>query len=528
MPRDRGYRTGVRLDDDGARFARLVASVASVALAVAVGLAVFDLSAHPDRTQPDNQQLPAVDERTPLPVAEMAKGFGDRPALPILAGGMRWFEPRDGNLSGTPYEGVRGAPLVLPDGSVLCVCLERSWQKHGTTVGLNLERERAAGQVTNRFNVLELSTDVEEPNGDSVGIDVAIAPDLATVFVSSLLREPDGFVGNVLAVDVATGRILDQASLPLGAGTGGPAFSIIRAAPGGSTLSVAVWSTPIGKDPEDVAELRTFRIAFADGRLGPVLPGASLGSRSLEGPDCGREGFLSETVYGALCLDLVDQAVVASLLVVDANGDRSTIGLPSNLTEGPSFAIDAQADAGAGRVFVWSPERRALARVDLTSGLVVSRSYGLGQQAGGSGTTRSGPGAGDGRLRWSDLRGAFDVYDRHTLVGSADGTRLYAIGSGDSADGGRLPSTGIWVIDTETLDLVDAWAPLAYYGDIARTADGRYVAALGVRGLDEQGDTARWQESLVFHDTSSGEPAGIYGVIGGLSGWTPVLLNAAG
>ena len=527
--RDGGYETSARLDDGGSRFARRALSLVLMAVGLGVASAMISVPIQQPADGPDAALRTAGPRRTALPVAQVGPGAGPDGPIPIMAGGLRWFDPATGTLSGSPYEGVRGAPLQLFDGSVLCVCLERPWMQDGTRIEVALSRQRTASDQIRGADVVELSTEFRESSRrPPIDIELALAPDLATLFLSTLVRGADGYVGRVLAVEVSSGRVLSDVALPLGPGAGPPASSTIRISPEGRTVSVSVWSTPIGTDPADIRDLRTYRIPFANGRLGAVAEATSLGAQLLHGQDCGREGFLSEGVYGALCMDLVDQEVVAALRVVDASGARATIDLPAALTADRAFRLDALADARRGRVFIWSPERRTLVRYDAESGELARRTYD-GEVAPGGARPGSGAGIdGDGRLRWSDLRGGFDGYERHTLIGSADGTRLYAIGSGAYRNGDPLPSPGILVIDAETLELIDTWAPVSYYGDIARTGDGRFVIALGVRGLTADGDTARWQDSLVVHDAATGEVVAIYGVIEGLFGWTPVLLNPVG
>jgi hypothetical protein len=125
------------------------------------------------------------------------------------------------------------------------------------------------------------------------------------------------------------------------------------------------------------------------------------------------------------------------------------------------------------------------------------------------------------------MRSASEAFGGHTLLGSQDGLVLFAIGGGSRGSADLPASTGVWVIDADTLELVDAWAPAAYYADIALTADGEYVVALGLSGVNEAAVPAMWQPSITYHSARNGQVVEIIGSIDGLAGWTPVLLSTA-
>ena len=100
------------------------------------------------------------------------------------------------------------------------------------------------------------------------------------------------------------------------------------------------------------------------------------------------------------------------------------------------------------------------------------------------------------------------------LVMSLDGTRLYALGL---EPGGSDPtrSSGIWVFDANTLELLDHWHPRALLTSLAVSNDGRFVYAVGAAGYDADGnENHRWRASVTVYRATTGEIALLYGNIG--------------
>ena len=76
-------------------------------------------------------------------------------------------------------------------------------------------------------------------------------------------------------------------------------------------------------------------------------------------------------------------------------------------------------------------------------------------------------------------------------------------------------STGIVVIDTETLTEVDRWAPLADITSVAVSRDGSLVYATGAPGVDAAGRPSPDQQaSLVVHDARDGSVRVVAGRLG--------------
>ena len=82
---------------------------------------------------------------------------------------------------------------------------------------------------------------------------------------------------------------------------------------------------------------------------------------------------------------------------------------------------------------------------------------------------------------------------------------------------GREPSgsTGVFVFDASTLAPLGTWQPTADYVSVAVSADGRFVYAAGLPGLDASGNRrTNQQASITVFDTFDGSVRLIAGKLG--------------
>ena len=536
-PKDRGYRAGARLGPDGDRRARRVGYTAVGLLVGLVALAALDpvlslpaLPFGPDDAAPTARAtLPIA---TPLPDLQRVDALAPTWPLPVLAGGLRWLDPRTGRLSGSPYEGFRGALFVEPDGAVLCVCLEVPWTDEGAIVRVTLARDDGSpGPRTEPLTVLELSSSDRARRGQSIVVDAAISPDHQTVYLAHAVRVGEVWSFGVDAVDAITGIV--RARLPIAVGDVGDqaAWPVLRVSPDGRELRLTAWGSGSDGSGRSLEQARSFRIDLLDGWFDgePVLTNA-VGEPEGRDIGCGDEGYVSADRYAALCLRIVDGAERMVLVVDDPK--------PPGRSEGPTRAIllpasqaaselDYLVRADRGEVFAWSRARHVLSRIDVESGAVEFRNYGFDGAGKPAVATGPRPPAGSGAA-WTTLRSPIDLYRDRAMVGARDGSVVFVIGGGDAPVDGLVPATGVWVIDAETLELVDIWPPSAYYDGLALTADGGYVVALGLQGVDAEGRPARFGPSLTFHRSIDGQVVEVIGDIAEAGGWTPVLLSAGG
>ena len=99
---------------------------------------------------------------------------------------------------------------------------------------------------------------------------------------------------------------------------------------------------------------------------------------------------------------------------------------------------------------------------------------------------------------------------------SPDGSKVYAIGVATGAsDREATGSTGVFVFDAATLASVDQWAPTADFVSLAVSANGRFVYAAGMPGVEASGrGNPGMQASITVFDTATGEQRLIAGELG--------------
>jgi hypothetical protein len=175
------------------------------------------------------------------------------------------------------------------------------------------------------------------------------------------------------------------------------------------------------------------------------------------------------------------------------------------------FGVDGDLTAPSpdGRsLFVWNPTGALLTRIDLASG---EKTEGRGATA----RVESGPLTALGE--WLAPPVAAKTFLAGGIVVSRDGSRVYAAGLDPDAAIEETPgSAGIFVFDAASLQSLGRWDPTADFVSIAASADGRFVYAAGMPGIDAQG-TARpaVQASITVFDTTDGTTRLIAGQLGG-------------
>ena len=84
--------------------------------------------------------------------------------------------------------------------------------------------------------------------------------------------------------------------------------------------------------------------------------------------------------------------------------------------------------------------------------------------------------------RWLAPSAAAKTFLDPGIVASPDGKRIYAIGVTGSSDPGPGGSTGIYVFDATTLEVLGHWQPTADFTSLAVSADGQFVYAAAPGG----------------------------------------------
>jgi hypothetical protein len=207
-------------------------------------------------------------------------------------------------------------------------------------------------------------------------------------------------------------------------------------------------------------------------------------------------------------------------------GQEAPVGPPVG-----TVATDWLMDSRAGALYRWSPLAHIFARYDVASQSVTS----LAIDPAGVGTGDQGiwPARSDGGPPWAPLTGGELFQAPSTMVGSADGSVIYAIGYKSVADAlrdDRIGSTGIWAFDARQVELVAHWAPTALYEQIAYAPAWERLMTVATAGVDADGNPAAWGTSIRFHDARTGDITELLGDVEDPSGFVPQLLapNALG
>jgi hypothetical protein len=231
------------------------------------------------------------------------------------------------------------------------------------------------------------------------------------------------------------------------------------------------------------------------------------------GSACTWEGFVTVERYVRYCESADEGGRRHASLVVETAAGLDVNHVSLTFEAYPGFDAPL-VDTTRGWVFIWSPARHELVRADVGTGL--SRSVGVEPGPGADTSVPTGrrPFRRLGTVAWSAL-GSRTGASVDAIAGSADGSLLFAAGGSVVDSSGPIPSsTGIWVFDAATLELVDHWAPQAAYRSIGLADDGAHLLALGAEGLDPAGRSASWGTTLTVHDIPTGAVSAMFGDVG--------------
>ena len=281
----------------------------------------------------------------------------------------------------------------------------------------------------------------------------------------------------------------------------------VRIAPDGRTAFVFGVAQHYSDYRDPVFTRGAWRIRLAeDGSVEDVAPFADFGRLPTY---CSGTGFVGNDMLVAVCAaqDSVNpNATRWTAHVFDADGRLlRSIGLASS---GQYGYAEPLVDDGNGRIFLWDQVDLRIARVDLATGAVASAKFDAAAS-----TTEGVASAGPGRPpSWHDTESALQQSPYDILAGSPDGRRLYATGfqprEGPDFYGQR--SLGVFVIDPETLGLVQHWSPVANDTAISVLADGR-IAVSAQPGMNAAGDQVPWEGSLTIREAADGAIVARYG-----------------
>ncbi len=506
------------------------AATAAVALTVAGALVAVVLTAPPDDPgkspgTTDGATPVATDAALATPLPKLL-ATGDLPVpseVVVLTeqGDVALVDLASGSI-GRPLTGARFGSLiqVRADGTLVCLCLAESGSVGGspTNAALTLDRFDAAGALLSTTPI-ESFTGAPDPRDEGRFIPDQPAHVLtATSFsdggryglVGWSLRAHPAWRSGLLVVDLQSGEVVSRVDLPDGF-TGDDDSRRVHGAPrvvgstGADGLVVArPWYefTP----PDSVSaryrfDTEAYRVGFVGGALAaPTAIPAATGCGSevdLGGalPDGGT--WLACSSGGGGFLTVVRR--------ISADGSSlPDIRVPGSV----GIEGDTLAPSRDGRtLFVWDPGSTTLTRIELATGATTT----------GQGLTAD---AGDGPLvalgQWLAPSTAAKTFLRSSVIVSPDGTRVYAIGVREGLENpGISGSAGVFVFDATTLEPIAVYPPTADFVSIAVSADGRFVYAAGLPGVDALGRRRGDQgASITVFDTADGGTRLIAGQLG--------------
>lgn len=426
-------------------------------------------------------------------------------------------------------EGARGAPITgaaygsqlraRADGTMVCLCLKQSdvVGENPTRVEVTLERFDPAGAPTSTIPIRSFSG---EPDPRDVGRFIPERPVHVLTAVGFSAGGRYGFVGwsarahpvwhsGLLVVDLQSGAVVSELDLPDVSTGEGEARQVVNAPRViGSTAADGLlvgrsgygWSPATSESATYTSRVEAWRVQFSGGELSDA--------RAVAGAaDCGDAitlgGGLADGGTWLACMAGASARTVVRRLAGDGSslGDISVVGALESF--GESLAVSADGTA----LFAWNAETATLTRIDLATGERHDQSA-LTARGGGDALTAFG--------RWLAPVAAAKSLLRGAIVVSPDGTRVYALGVTEGVGGDEFSgSAGVFVFDAASLEPLAIWQPTADFVSIALSADGRFLYAAGMPGVDERGQRKlRQQASITVFDTRDGSQRLIAGELG--------------
>lgn len=505
------------------------AATAAIALTVVAALVAVVITRPPigpgKSPEPSGRSTPGA---TQEPQASLLPKLLVEGALPnpsemlveMEQGDFALVDLANGTIGG-PLTGARyGSNVqVRADGAIVCLCVSESGNVGGspTNAEVTVDRYDASGKL---MSSVQVESFAGEPDPRDAGeIIPERPPHVLTAmgfsaggrygFVGWSLRAHPAWRSGVIVVDLQDGRVVSRLALP-DATTGDEDSRRLVLAPRviGSTgpdgLLLArdwyEWTPPASESPSFIADSEVFRARFTGGQLAdpaPVSLAGDCGATMVHGgalPDGGTWLACSRGPQLTVLRRITAEgSVLPDVRIAGAEG-----------INGDTTALSQDGSA----LFIWNPASATLTRVDLATG-ETTRGDGLSARLDG------GPLAAIGQ--WLAPTAAAKSLLRGSVIVSPDGTRVYAIGVKDGVDDRDITgSAGVFVFDAATLATLGVWPPTADFVSLTVSADGRFVYAAGLPGVDFMGrQRLEQQASITVFDSRDGSVRLVAGELGG-------------
>jgi hypothetical protein len=425
-----------------------------------------------------------------------------------------------------PAGAIRGGSDAVfrgPNGGWLCVCFGRTNTGQAETLEIVVKYldSNAVERSGAAIETVESTVDPPAQDVDS-HVDVVLSPDGRTAYVAIAARRPAGWSVSVRAIDISRGAPIGQKELAAidvapptaeeveqGYGTwlAGP---FLRLSPDGNRLLVYHWlekstDSSWGRLGTSVSVVDVAAESNGGGSLGSV---AALGGAIVESMGtCYYAQWLTEDSIVGLCWREEQTGGEAPMEVVSFGLDGSRVAGFDYTPDPDNGFAEPVLDTANRRLYLWSPVGHRLDVLEIERGRVETVTV----------DPASGAVSGDAIQNagqwpdWKTLSSDYTPWTTRALLGDPRGTHLFAVGMKRGPnDGGRgewYGSTGIWVFDTPTLDLVDRWQPAAPYVGLGMSRDSRWVYALSQGGADTDGNPSGWPPTVSVHDARDGRLA---------------------
>ena len=499
------------------------AATAAVVLTVAATLIAVVI------TLPDPGKSPAPSATDPAQASPLPKLVvnGDLPSpsrvvVQTEAGDFSIVDLADGSISRPLTGGRPGSVLqVRLDGRLYCLCLSEGTfvEDRPTMAGVTLEKFEADGTPISS-TLIRSFNGAPDPRDEGRFIPdrpphvltaMSFSEGGAFGFVGWSVRADSVWQSGLLVLDLLRGEIVSEVALPEATTGEGERRHVLEAprvvgtanVEGGSGESMVIarsWYefSPESDDQADTFGVEAYRVAFAGGILGiaGTLPWVV---------GCGDAiqfgGGLPDGRSWVTCMR--DGSTILRRESVDGGQESDIEVSGEDGIDGDTTVLSRD----GGTLFAWNPASATLTRVDVATG---EMTIGEGLVARADARPLAGLG------RWLAPVAAAKTFLRSSVIVSPDGARVYAIGVTDGAESPDvLGSAGVFVFDATTLDVIDIYQPTADFASLAIGADGRFVYAAGLPGVDVLGRSRGGQgPSISVFDTTDGSTRLIAGQLG--------------
>jgi hypothetical protein len=460
---------------------------------------------------------PSVPAVTPLPklVLNGDLPFPSRILVTNEAGDIALVDLAAGTIGGSFARAQwPSAMTVTADGVVVCICIttDRPVDGYPTRFDLRLKTfTRATTPIRDTsLGVVIGSPDARTPAPrlEHVLTSAWFSPDDRYAVLGWSARESGGWHSQLVLVDIDAGALADVQELPGMTAGEGDARRLVSAPrvlgmdADGNLLVARAWAEwgSANTDTEPIEQGDdAFTSSLAAGGAAALTPFSEAASC---GPSFLRAGPRPGGGIWVTCLSYRNSLTIRRL-----GADGTNLGSESvartGFVEGDTTAVSPD----GGTFYAWDPGSAALMRVDLATGARTDQRL-PATTAAFDPLTAIGRWLAPGTDAKSILRGAILV--------SPDASRLYLLTTLAVAEE-RDPtgSSGILVVDAQTLTVLDRWPPTADFMSMALSPDGGLLYAAGLPGVDAAGDRSLGQgASVTVFDTTSGAPQLIAGQLG--------------